>query len=375
MEYYSKSLENFLTDDDEDNSKDEPTESDEAIMEHSMLSLENKHCEETPWTIGSINLLIRFRSELDTLFNQENNDCKALWNEIAQKLKTSGFDLGKDSGNKCALKFESMVGKYEEHKLHTIETNSIPNMPFYNELDQLLSKTNEDLTEPVQMSDEEDSLVTDEDINDENCETIILNTVETEIDENTDSNVATTNLPSQETDRFFWPDDAVLMLIELRDELSHAFDAKKGSKKDNWQKIAVKLNEAGFEIGNGERCRQKFANLQLRYFSHLNALKINQYKPVPQFFNEFHNLMKKIGKASSVLDEDFEEVNDAKGTTYQKKRLKSNSEKLIDVLVKLHKEDQKERQKQFNELKALLVKQTEQQERLLNIFEQSFCTS
>lgn len=67
---------------------------------------------------------------------------------------------------------------------------------------------------------------------------------------------------------------ATFYFLELRKELNNKFADKYTPKNSLWQKIAQKMNEANFFVGDGiegrEKCRQKFVNLQSSYMKYID---------------------------------------------------------------------------------------------------------
>lgn len=101
-------------------------------------------------------------------------------------------------------------------------------------------------------------------------------TIENLVDEN-----------SAETDDRIWcskrkhekDHEATLLFLKLRSKYASKFNDRKTIKSSLWQRIAVEMSEAGFYIGDGkesgEKCRQKFANLQRTYMNHITHVKKN----------------------------------------------------------------------------------------------------
>lgn len=72
--------------------------------------------------------------------------------------------------------------------------------------------------------------------------------------------------------------EATLYLLDLRatEKYKKLFNNKKHPKQYLWATIAADMAEAGFNVGEGkeagEKCRQKFANLQRTYISYLRKV-------------------------------------------------------------------------------------------------------
>lgn len=88
------------------------------------------------------------------------------------------------------------------------------------------------------------------------------------------------------------------------------FDDRKSSKAGLWQKIAVEMKIMGFDVGDGkeggERCRQKFANLQRSYVNfkkHMKTTGEEKCNP-PPFFDEMDKILGHKDKISPSYLED-----------------------------------------------------------------------
>ncbi|CAG9773389.1 unnamed protein product [Ceutorhynchus assimilis] len=64
----------------------------------------------------------------------------------------------------------------------------------------------------------------------------------------------------------------VLLDIRVSEKFKKLFNDKKNSKSQLWNKIAQEMVIMGFDLGDkmGEKCRQKFANLQKSYIAFKN---------------------------------------------------------------------------------------------------------
>lgn len=90
--------------------------------------------------------------------------------------------------------------------------------------------------------------------------------------------------------------EATALLLAERQKLSSLFDDKKTRKSKLWNDIAQKLIEKGFFLGDkgGEKCRQKFANLQkayLQYIKHQNTTGSERNDDIPLFMDEIHSIL------------------------------------------------------------------------------------
>lgn len=126
IEYYNKTLEEFLEEDSAEKSDVSYSEPDKTI-----------------WTVGAINLLIRFRGELKDAFDNKTRPKKRLWEEIASKITAAGFDVGENAAEKCRMKFTSLQLKYKDHFTLITATATKPTMPFYEELQNILGPEQE----------------------------------------------------------------------------------------------------------------------------------------------------------------------------------------------------------------------------------------
>lgn len=90
--------------------------------------------------------------------------------------------------------------------------------------------------------------------------------------------------------------EATALMLKLREERSSLFDDKKTRKVKLWNDIAKDLKEKDFHLGEkgGERCRQKFANLQkayLAYIKHQTTTGTERNDDFPPFFEELHSIL------------------------------------------------------------------------------------
>lgn len=91
--------------------------------------------------------------------------------------------------------------------------------------------------------------------------------------------------------------EATKSMLTLRENLKHLFDDKKTKKLKLWKDLAKELELQGYNLGGngGERCRQKFANLQKAYLSYISnqVTTGSEVKDVPPFFEEMHGILGK----------------------------------------------------------------------------------
>ncbi|CAH1959595.1 unnamed protein product [Acanthoscelides obtectus] len=90
--------------------------------------------------------------------------------------------------------------------------------------------------------------------------------------------------------------EATHLMLSLREEKSTYFDDKRTRKLKLWNDIAKEFEENNFHLGNkgGERCHQKFANLQktyLSYMKHQTTTGSERIDDIPPFFDELHSIL------------------------------------------------------------------------------------
>ncbi|CAH1990253.1 unnamed protein product [Acanthoscelides obtectus] len=90
--------------------------------------------------------------------------------------------------------------------------------------------------------------------------------------------------------------EATHLMLSLREEKSTYFDDKRTRKLKLWNDVAKELEENNFHLGNkgGERCRQKFADLQktyLYYMKHQTTTGSEIIDDIPPFFDELHSIL------------------------------------------------------------------------------------
>jgi hypothetical protein len=192
--------------------------------------------------------------------------------------------------------------------------------------------------------------------------------------------------------------EATLLFLNLRDKYATDFDDKKHIKSQLWKKIAKEMADSGFKVGEGkeavEKLRQKFANLQKQYLKHIQHVKQTgeEKREPPPFFNEMHGILGHKDKSNpknlqdtlevtndNTEESENEEVNleivdknvriKNRFSTHKTVRPASTNYQLINLLKEQHAEDKEQRQKQFSSFENILLKQTEQRERLLDQFE------
>jgi hypothetical protein len=90
------------------------------------------------------------------------------------------------------------------------------------------------------------------------------------------------------------------------------------------------MEESGFILGNNgaEKCRQKYANLQNRYFLHLKHLKTTgeERKEEPPYFSLMHSIIGEKAKAKPVCIIDTESQNCDDGHEFQANNSDADSE-------------------------------------------------
>jgi hypothetical protein len=62
-----------------------------------------------------------------------------------------------------------------------------------------------------------------------------------------------------------WCHEAVLLLIQLKDEMSSSFSSNTISQKQAWRRLAEEICKKG-HIVSGEDCDRKFRSLKMRSF-------------------------------------------------------------------------------------------------------------
>ncbi|CAG9769773.1 unnamed protein product [Ceutorhynchus assimilis] len=90
--------------------------------------------------------------------------------------------------------------------------------------------------------------------------------------------------------------EATSLLLSTRQKMSKLFDDKKTRKAKLWNDVAKTLEDNNYKLGEkgGERCRQKFANLQksyLAYIKHQTTTGTEKTDEVPPFFEEIHSIL------------------------------------------------------------------------------------
>lgn len=101
--------------------------------------------------------------------------------------------------------------------------------------------------------------------------------------------------------------EATLAFLGLRKQFDKEFADKKTSKNAVWQKIATKMNEMGFYVGDGvegrERLRQKFANMTATYLKTIQKrTRTGEGKiSYPPYFDEMNNILGEKHKVTPQL--------------------------------------------------------------------------
>ena len=90
--------------------------------------------------------------------------------------------------------------------------------------------------------------------------------------------------------------EATALMLKLRQEKAALFDDKKTRKSKLWNDIALEMEKHGYGLGDngGERCRQKFANMQkiyLAYVKHQTTTGSEKNEDIPLFFDELHSIL------------------------------------------------------------------------------------
>lgn len=106
-------------------------------------------------------------------------------------------------------------------------------------------------------------------------------------------------------------------LLDLRLEYSKYFNDKKTTKQSLWQTIAERLSSEGFNFNvsktqAGEKCRQKFANLQKTYMNYISHCKQtgNERKEPPQYYSKLHSIFGDKHKVFPVAIHDSLGINE-----------------------------------------------------------------
>lgn len=95
--------------------------------------------------------------------------------------------------------------------------------------------------------------------------------------------------------------------IQLRKELDNKFMDKTTSKIFLWTEISLKMNEAGFFVGEGtegrEKCRQKFVNLQSSYMKYMDRKRTTGEGKIekPPYYDNLDEILGNKDKTQPVL--------------------------------------------------------------------------
>ncbi|KAL1493853.1 hypothetical protein ABEB36_009539 [Hypothenemus hampei] len=190
------------------------------------------------------------------------------------------------------------------------------------------------------------------------------------------------------------------LFLSLRKEHNEKFNDKKTLKTTLWQKIALELNNKGYDIPKGreggEKCRQKFANLQRSYMNFVQNMKKtgSGKRDPPPFFNELQEILGDKDKVNPPYLEDSlseptiesesssssceipinsrqKEIRNRFSSTITSLRPTPNSNKILELLKNQHEEIQKDKRQYMNLLQTAINTQNEQRERFLNLFERN----
>lgn len=133
-------------------------------------------------------------------------------------------------------------------------------------------------------------------------------------------------------------DQATTLLLQLRAQLAPKFDDKKTVKNQLWVKIVEELENSGYSCGTGkergERCRQKFSNLQKQYLQHKQHMRKTgeKKKEPPPFFDEMHGILGSKHKVNPTNFQDSAEsecdVDSPTPSTSEMNRDSSDSEQM-----------------------------------------------
>lgn len=91
--------------------------------------------------------------------------------------------------------------------------------------------------------------------------------------------------------------EATEYFLKLREFYNSKFEDKKTVKKNIWTLIVQKMNEAGYNVGQGkeagEKCRMKFANMQKQYLLYIKHIKTTgvEHRDPPLYFEEMHKIL------------------------------------------------------------------------------------
>ncbi|KAL1488703.1 hypothetical protein ABEB36_014502 [Hypothenemus hampei] len=192
------------------------------------------------------------------------------------------------------------------------------------------------------------------------------------------------------------------LFLSLRKEHNEKFNDKKTLKTTLWQKIALELNNKGYDIPKGreggEKCRQKFANLQRRkrdpppFFNELQEILGDKDKVNPPYLEDslseptiesesssssceipINSRQKEIRNRLVIILFKFvcHRFNFRFSSTITSLRPTPNSNKILELLKNQHEEIQKDKRQYMNLLQTAINTQNEQRERFLNLFERN----
>lgn len=185
---------------------------------------------------------------------------------------------------------------------------------------------------------------------------------------------------------------STLALLALRRSYDAEFNDKKTHKNEIWTKIANKMNETDFFVGEGvdarERVRQKFSNLQSTYIKYRDSQKrTGEGKlKVPKYFDELEEILGSKHKVNPILvidstlsssnvnenresTETFCERSNTKSENSPTNRFhaikktvrpKSEKQETLKELVSIQKQNQEIRSKEFSSMMKMFQEQNEQ---------------
>ncbi|KAI4455475.1 myb/sant-like dna-binding domain [Holotrichia oblita] len=195
---------------------------------------------------------------------------------------------------------------------------------------------------------------------------------------------------------------ATLALLDLRKQYDKEFADKKTTKNAIWLKIAGKMNEIGYYVGEGvegrEKLRQKYANLTGSYMKANQKMKAtgegkitypSYYDEIDEIIGEKHKVNPPViidslnissgnisgsselnfsSASSSQIDDLESTVAPSESKTISKKNrfddiktsIRPQKQKVIETLQEIHKENLENRQNEFKSMMDMLREQNEQ---------------
>lgn len=178
---------------------------------------------------------------------------------------------------------------------------------------------------------------------------------------------------------------ATLALLDLRLSYNDDFKNKKTPKNEIWKKIASKMNERGFVVGEGvegkEKVRQKFANLQSTYIKYKDSQKRTGEGKLkrPKYFEELEEILGEKHKVEPILVIDSENISNTSDSECNKlnpgsscsksgsrfesvrKTLRPNEKReTLKELIAIQRDTQKIRTEEFSSMMRMFQEQNEQ---------------